>query len=98
MSLLQKYAEAIQKAQTDRDNKLLAIICNALGVEPCIESALALAHRVSKHRHHDRSESFFVDGKQVAYATFPTCSQAISEDGLATITATYHLSDETLGK
>lgn len=97
MQMIQKYAEAIHAAQADRDRKVLAIIAKVLGVESTPDAVGAHKHRLSKHRHADRAETFFVDGVLVAFATFPTCSQDM-KDGLLTITATYHLSDETLPK
>lgn len=97
MSMIQKYAEAIYSAQADRDKKVLAIIAKVLGVESSVEVVMKHRHRLSKHRHADRAETFLVDGAVVAFATFPTCSQDM-KDGLVTITATYHLSDETLPK
>lgn len=98
MSVLQQYAEAIHKAQADRDTKLLAIIAKVLGVESTLEAVQPHVHRVSKHRHADRAETFLVDGQVVAFATYPACEQGVNKDGLFTVTATYHLSDETLSK
>lgn len=99
MSVLQQYAEAIYKAQADRDRKVLEIICKKLGVDFSPIALVDHKHRISKHViGANRSESFFVDGEIVAFATQPTCEQGVGADGLFTVTATYHLSDETLRK
>lgn len=98
-AMLKKYAEAIGNAQKDRDQKVLAILCKALGVETSVSALDEHRHRLSKHRFESGdAERFYVDGKPVAFATLPVCSQGVNENGLVTVTASYSLTDETLRK
>lgn len=96
MSMLLQYAEAIQKAQKDRDLKVLAIIAGALKVEPSAQALADHKHRISKHVvGANHAERFFVDGKPVAFATLPVSTRGVSKDGVVTITASYEITDET---
>lgn len=95
MSAVRQYAQAIKKAQDDRDRKILAIIAKALGVADNLEAVQPMAHRIKKHRM-SSAERFFVDDKPVAFATHPKCSQGVNDAGVVTVTASYELTDETV--
>lgn len=92
MSALKQYADAIHKAQDDRDKKVLATLADALGCEATVEAVSGEAKRVRKLSYVGRSEVFFVDGVEVCYASQPQCSQEIV-NGVVTVTATYELTD-----
>lgn len=92
MLALKQYADAIYKAQADRDKKVLAILAAALGCEATAEAVSEARTRVQKWSHADRAETFFVDDVPVCYASHPQCSQEIV-NGLVTVTATYELTD-----
>lgn len=92
MSALKQYADAIHKAQADRDKKVLAILADALGCGATIEAVQGQLHGVSVHNHADRAQTFFIGEQMVCYASQPTCSQEIV-NGVVTVTATYELTD-----
>ena len=92
MSALKQYADAIHKAQADRDKKVLAILADALGCDATVEAVQGHMHVVSVHNHTDRAQTFFIGQAQVCYASQPQCSQEVV-NGVVTVTATYELTD-----
>ena len=92
MSALKQYADAIYKAQADRDKKVLAILADALGCEATVEAVSEASARTQKWTHADGAETFFVDDAWVCYASQPHCSQEVV-NGVVTVTATYELTD-----
>lgn len=92
MSALAQFAQAIHKAQADRDKKVMDILADALGCEATVEAVQVHGSRLKRYQHGDRACSFFVDDLPVVYASQPQCSQSIV-DGVVTVTATYELTD-----
>lgn len=93
MSALAQFAEAIHKAQADRDAKILAVLAEALGCENTMEAVRdASPGRIQRHAHIDDAQTFYLDQVQLCYASAVTSSQDIV-DGVVTVKGSYYFTD-----
>lgn len=93
MSALAQFAEAIHKAQAERDAKILAVLAEALECENTIEAVSdASPGRIQRHAHIDGAQSFYLDQVGLCYASAVTTSQEVV-NGVVTVKASYYFTD-----